>query len=129
MMHHEKALQAGKSPTAKAVNFSGWWRNQMKSTMDLAVSGNDVTGTYTSAASSSGGPTVGSIKGYVSGDLISFVVLWEKGSMTAWVGQLVDEDTAPRIKTLWHLVTNIPDDDEGEYLWLSVFAGADEFTR
>ncbi len=49
--------------------------------------------------------------------------------MTAWTGQLVDDEDAPRIKTLWHLVTDVPDVDEPKRLWTSTFAGADEFTR
>ena len=97
--------------------------------MDIVVSGSDVTGTYTSASSGAGGPVTGPLKAYVSGDLISFLVLWPGGSMTAWVGQLVDEQTDPRIKTLWHLVTNIPDADEPNKLWMSTFTGADEFHR
>lgn len=49
--------------------------------------------------------------------------------MTAWTGQLVDDQVAPCIKTLWHLVTNVPDPDESTQLWLSTLAGADNFTR
>jgi Avidin family len=132
-MRHERALQTASS-TAAAIesppDFSGLWKNQIGSSMDLKVNGPNVAGEYTSASSSSGGEIKGTLKGYISGDLISFLVLWNKsGSMTAWVGQMVDDQTKPKIKTLWHLVTNIPDSDEPTKLWLSVFTGADEFHR
>lgn len=134
-MLHEKALQHGEGTpfsAGGATDFSGHWVNQMKSTMELTITGSDVTGTYessTSAVDPTGGSIKGALKGYIAGDLISFTVLWPHGSITAWTGQMVDDKTAPRIKTLWHLVTEIPDADEEKQLWKSTFAGADDFTR
>lgn len=134
-MSHEKALQHGEGTPFSAVgatDFSGHWVNQMQSTMELTITGSDVVGRYkskTSAVDPAGGSIEGTRKGYVAGDLISFTVLWPHGSITAWVGQIVDDKTAPRIRTLWHLVTEIPDADEPTQLWKSTFAGADEFTR
>jgi len=134
-MQHERAVRlaiSSKNKTGPKEGNATWlgrWKNQMGSEMDLKVSGNDVTGTYTSASSAGGGPITGTLKGYVAGDLISFIVLWPGGSMTAWTGQLVDDEDVPRIKTLWHLVTDIPDAQEPTRLWTSTFAGADEFTR
>lgn len=130
-MLHEKAVTIAESSvnSTSALDFTGLWRNQMLSTMDLTVTGKDVTGTYTSSSSSGGGPVTGTIKGYASGDLISFLVLWPGGSQTAWVGQAVGSDAAPTIRSLWHLVTNVPDASEPKELWTSIYAGADEFTR
>jgi hypothetical protein len=132
-MFHEDTLRNAESKSkigrVADADFGGHWQNQMSSTMELKISGSDVTGVYTSAASAKGGPLAGKLKGFISGDLISFLVLWPGGSMTAWVGQLVDDQAKPRIKTLWHLVTEIPNEDEDEFLWASVFSGADEFTR
>jgi hypothetical protein len=131
-MRHEKALRTASATAGTPTpptDFSGRWKNQYQSTMDLEVSGSDVSGSYTSASSGAGGPITGRLKGFVSGDLISFIVKWPGGSMTAWVGQMVDDQTAPKIKTLWHMVTNLKDDDESELLWMSVFTGADEFHR
>ena len=73
----------------------------------------------------------GSITGYISGDIIAFSVLWPAaaGSIMSWVGQIVDDKGGEILKTLWHLVINIPDDKEPEGLWTSIYAGADEFTR
>lgn len=68
-----------------------------------------MAGTYVSDNSLGGGDAVkGKLKGYVAGDVISFTVLWPGGSITSWVGQMVDDKDAPRIKTLWLLVTDIP---------------------
>ncbi|MEM7397812.1 MAG: avidin/streptavidin family protein [Pseudomonadota bacterium] len=131
-MLHEKALVAAAAMSSSGgpqLDFSGRWTNQIGSIMDLAVSGSEVTGRYTSKTSGAGGPTTGPLKGYVAGDLVSFLVLWPSGSMTAWVGQLVDDQTNPTIKTLWNLVTDVSDEDEADRLWTSVFTGADEFTR
>jgi hypothetical protein len=75
------------------------------------------------------GPIEGTLKGYVAGDLISFLVLWPRGSITSWVGQLVEMEGVPTIRTLWHLLTEIPDPKEPTFLWQSTFAGADEFRR
>lgn len=133
-MSHEQALIAGETtPFSQEppFDFSGEWVNQMTSTMDLKVQGSDVTGSYTSASSGlkGGGPIKGTLKGYVAGDRITFLVLWPNGSMTSWVGQVVDDRTAPRIRTLWHVLTEIPDPDEPKFFWKSTFAGADEFVR
>lgn len=134
-MLHEKALNIGLAASGAVAaknppNFSGHWTNQMLSTMDLTVMGNAVTGSYTSTSSGNGPPiTSDDLKGFIAGDMISLLVLWPGGSMTAWVGQLVNESTAPTLRTLWHLITDIPDADEDEALWKSTLAGADEFTR
>jgi hypothetical protein len=41
----------------------------------------------------------------------------------------VDVDGTETLKTLWQLVMNVPEVEEPEKLWTSIFAGADEFTR
>lgn len=128
-MRHEHAVRVAASSEDKAPDFSGHWVNQYKSTMDLVINESDVTGSYTSASSASGGPVTGPLKGYIAGDRISFMVLWPKGSITAWVGQMIDDQVNPKIKTLWHLVTEVPDIDEPDRLWVSVLAGADDFHR
>ena len=102
----------------------------MNSFMDLAITGSSVTGLYISASSSGGAPVQGVINGVTIGDLIAFTVLWlPSGSITSWTGQLVEEGGVQTIRTLWHLVTNIPDDNEDDKFWMSTWAGADEFVR
>lgn len=131
-MVHEQALDTAASTPAVAPppDFNGRWRNQMASFMDLAVSGSTVTGTYNSSSSAAGGSVHGAVTGVTVGDLISLTVLWtQSGSITSWTGQLIDERGAPKLRTLWHLVTNIPDAQEPGKFWMSTWAGADEFVR
>jgi hypothetical protein len=99
--------------------------------MDLSVNGSSIAGTYASAVSGSGQTIVGSLIGYHADDVVAFVVKWPTSpeSCTSWVGQLVQEGGIQSIKTLWHLVRNVPDANEPTGLWLSVLTGADEFRR
>jgi hypothetical protein len=137
MMHDSAlalALNSENAPASRkgAAAWIGRWYNQMGSYMDLKLANDEITAgsSYTTKTSGAGGSlTSKKMCGYVEGDLISLLVLWPGGSQTAWTGQLVDDVTNPRIKTLWHLVTEIPDADEPTKLWMSTFTGADEFTR
>ena len=131
-MQHEKAIAvSSKKPNGipTPANFAGQWRNQYGSTVMLNVTGNTISGDYMSAVSGGGGSVTGPLRGFVAGDLISFAVLWPNGSMTTWVGQIVDDEVDPRIKTLWHLVMNEENEEEVTDLWTTVLAGADEFIR
>lgn len=120
------------APTAggATVDFAGAWKNQLGSVMTLTVTGQGVSGRYVSPVSGGSGAVEGAIAGYVDGDLIAFVVNWDTtASLTAWTGQLVGGGAGATLKTLWHLVMNVPDPDEATGLWQSTFAGADVFTR
>ncbi len=132
-MVHEQALATAASTPAAAppADFNGRWRNQMSSFMDLNVNGSTVTGTYNSASSAAGGSVQGAVTGVTVGDLIALTVLWtQSGSITSWTGQLTeDQDGTSRLRTLWHLVTNIPNDQEAGKFWMSTWAGADDFVR
>ncbi|PHV51370.1 avidin [Janthinobacterium sp. BJB301] len=131
-MSHELALTTAVSTENNNVNNSVWighWKNQMGSTMELQLNGSDLSGTYVSSSSSAGGPIKGPLKGYAAGDRAAFVVMWPGGSITTWAGQIVNDQKNPTIKTLWHLVTDVPDADEPTKFWQSTLAGADEFTR
>lgn len=99
--------------------------------MDLTIQGSTVTGIYNSASSSSGDPVKGTITGVTVSDLIAFTVLWTGSkSITSWTGQLVHRNGVETLRTLWHLVTDIPDDpQEPKNFWKATVAGADEFTR
>lgn len=131
-MLHEFALEkaALTLESAPPPVFNGRWRNQMNSVMDLSVNGSTVSGTYNSASSSGGPPVQGAITGVTIGDLIALTVLWTaSGSITSWTGQLTEENGAAKLRTLWHLVTDVPDDNEDDRFWMSTWAGADEFVR
>lgn len=126
-------LMAMAAPTAGAptVDFSGKWKNQLNSEMDLVITGQKVTGRYKSLVSSGGSTVEGEITGYVDRDLIAIVVNWDTtASLTSWTGQMVDEGGTETIETLWHLVMDIAEGPaEGAAIWQSTFAGADTFAR
>ena len=107
---------------------SGRWTNEYGSVAELNVDGERVFGTYTSAVGGAGGLS-GPISGFVSGDVVAFSVLWPSHvrSITSWVGQVVEVNGAPELRTLWHLVADIPDADEATGLWATVHSGADTF--
>jgi hypothetical protein len=113
------------------VDFEGTWENGLESTMELSVSGNNVTGIYRTNVGSPKPTEEFDLTGYVTGDLISFTVNFGKyGSLTAWVGQHTEPEAGQfEIKTLWHLTKNVPDNDEPDDLWSSILAGANSFTR
>jgi hypothetical protein len=117
------------SKTTSEVDFKGHWVNELKSYMDLTISGTSVTGSYVSAVSKTDAPTKPfDLFGTVAGDMISFTVNWGN-SITAWIGHGVIEDGKPEILTLWHLVVAIPNETDPEVQWKTVMAGADTFRR
>ena len=112
-------------------DFSGTWCNELGSTMALSVAGGQVNGTYTSPVSGVGSPVTGKIKGFAKADVLAIVVRWNiaSASMTTWVGQVERSAGTDQIKTLWHLVRDIPDQNEPQELWTSVLTGMDLFRR
>ena len=131
VLAHVKAIRAPAGKPAATSPFNGKWTNQYGSTADITVRGSAVSGTYTSKVSSTGASLSGPIAGHAVEDTISFCVLWPTtpGSVTSWVGQIVDVDGVPTLKTLWHLVVNLPDPEEPTELWEAIYAGADEFCQ
>jgi len=116
------------------AGFAGTWINQYESVMVLNVAATGVvTGTYESKVPVSLPPLP--LHGCVYGDLITFYVKWKDSaqgidykSITSWVGQLApDQDGNEIIQTLWHLVQDIPDADEEEYIYRQVLNGSDWF--
>lgn len=115
--------------TQKPTSLAGRWTNEYGSVAELDVDGDRVSGTYTSAVGGATGSMSGPINGFVRGDIVAFAVLWPVGmrSITSWVGQVVELNGAPVLKTLWHLIIDIPDADEATGLWTTVHTGADTF--
>src|SRR5204863_3232739 len=111
--------------TGPAVDFSGTWINELKSTMIVTQTNDIITGNYTSAVSANGTQATGSLRGYADGDLIAFIVHWnEFQAITSWVGQL--EPTNPKLlNTLWQMTKQVAAGEE----WASINAGADYFTK
>jgi hypothetical protein len=121
-------VKLGPIPT---VNFTGKWKNELKSEMELTVLTNgSIAGTYRTNVGSPKPSEEFDLVGFASGDLISFAVNFGAyGSLTAWVGQHTLINGTEVIETLWHLAENVPDDDEPSQLWSAILTGADNFTR
>lgn len=137
-MRHEAALSGaatrkdGAEIKAAPSGFDGVWKNQLGSSMDLTIDEGKVTGTYTSKKSlkKDGGEALGDIVGFVDDDIISIVVKWrEVSAMTSWVGQVVSKDGKEILSTLWHLISNTPEEAEEDFAWAAVLTGADAFHR
>jgi hypothetical protein len=118
---------AGEAPQ-KASSVAGRWTNEYGSTVALEIDGDRIFGSYTSAVGADT-PVGGPVTGFVRGDIVAFSVLWPPAmrSITSWVGQVVEVEGVPVLKTLWHLVVDIPDAEEPTGLWTTVHCGADTF--
>lgn len=120
---------------APTVDFSGKWKNQLGSEMELLTVGDLVAGKYRSKVGSTGGIQEFDLIGTASSDIISIIVNWSAvashNSITSWVGQLTKNPAGDDVlKTMWLLATDVVDDQlEDKLLWGSVRAGADEFRR
>lgn len=127
-------LGLGRSSSASdsSVNFNGKWKNRLNSEMELNVDTNgDILGKYRTGVGQPSPVEEFDLKGFVSGDLIVFCVNFGRyGSLTSWSGQHTqDENGNEVIYTLWHLAKNVPDEDEPDKLWASIWAGANEYRR
>jgi hypothetical protein len=113
------------------VDFSGSWRNQRGSSIELVVDGQGcVSGTFRSAVGVPSPVEQFPLCGFVQGDMIAFTVNFGiHESVTAWAGQHTVVAGCERIETLWHLARNIPDEDEPRAMWAAILAGADTFER
>ena len=111
------------------TSAAGRWTNEYGSVAEITVDGERIFGTYTSAVGGETGSLSGPISGSVRGDIVAFAVLWpaHMRSITSWVGQVVEVNGAPELKTLWYLIVDIPDPDEAMGLWTTVHTGADTF--
>lgn len=122
-MNHESALKRAIPTAINSVDFTGTWVNELNSVVVITQTSNSLSGTYTSSVSATGETTSGTLTGYVSGDLISFVVNWDDfQAITAWVGQLSPTNSS-LFTTLWQMTTQV----DGGSEWASILAGADSF--
>jgi hypothetical protein len=110
------------------VDFSGRWRNQRLSDMNLVISAvGVVSGTYHTTV---GGPISGSIVGKVNGDQLVFFVDWTAGSMTTWAGQLLTTTSGSEVlETAWLHTGEVSEPHEPLGGWAGIRTGGDQFTR
>ena len=126
-MRHDEALSQASGKTPITFDFTGEWKNELESTMDVVQVQSVITGVYTSKVSSPNAPAVGQLAGYAHGDLISFVVKWDSMAITAWVGRHRVENHESVVETLWQMTSLV--DNSQDNFWHSINAGADRFTR
>lgn len=115
------------------IDFSGNWKNQRGSTMELtqdATTGK-VTGTYTTLVGSAGTSSLTKpVVGQAHGDQIVFYVDWWPYSMTTWAGQyLTQRDKSEMLETVWTNTKDVSDSDEPSDGWAGLRTGGDSFTR
>lgn len=124
-----KKLAKQTTSAASGDEVSGTWRNELGSTMELDALNGLVNGTYATPPGS-GAPVTGKIKGFAKADLLAVVIRWNipGAAMTTWVAQM-ERKGGERLRTLWHLVHNAPDQDEPRELWTSILTGTDLFRR
>ena len=83
------------------TSMAGRWINEYGFVAEISVDGDRISGTYTSAVGGPTGSMSGPINGFVRGDIVAFAVLWPVNmrSITSWVGQVVEVNGAPVLKT------------------------------
>jgi hypothetical protein len=119
-----------KAAGAPPVDFSGTWRNQLNSDMEIVQTGEEIRGSYRTEVGAPGNSVRFPLVGFATGDLIAFSVNFgEYGSLTGWTGQHTVRGNQEEIQTLWHLARNVTDPDEPDQLWSGILAGADTFVR
>ncbi|KAG1970653.1 avidin [Pimephales promelas] len=117
-----------------ACNITGVWRNELGSTLHVKADGSEIRGVYQTAVESMSGAAgldrtakVIGLVGDGTQPTVSFSVLWEKGSCSAWVGQcFILGDGAQVLKTLW-MLRSLADSLAGD--WGSTRLGEDLFFK
>lgn len=113
-----------------SANFSGSWKNQNESTLELNVNGNDVSGRFESGVGDDGQTLWVDVEGRILDDLITFNAVYSDfGTVVTWAGQLIATDGREEIRSHWLHMTNIPDEMEKKWMWYTNRIGADVFTR
>ncbi|XP_026130425.1 avidin [Carassius auratus] len=117
-----------------SCNITGVWRNELGSTLHMKAEGSEVRGVYQTAVESTSGAAglhrtarIIGIVGNGTQPAVSFSVLWEKGSCSAWLGQcFILHDGEQVLKTFW-MLRSVADDLAGD--WGSTRLGEDVFFK
>ena len=113
-----------------SVDFTGSWKNQHGSTLELRDTGGTVSGRFESGVGDEGQVLWVDVIGRVLGDVITFNAVYTSyGIVVAWVGQHTVEDGVGSIKTHWIHATNLPDPGAKDWMWFSNRIGSDVFRR
>lgn len=112
------------------ADFSGKWKNQHGSSLNIHVEGDVVTGQFDSGVGDDGEEEV-SIAGQRLGDLITFHAAYHQyRTLVAWIGQLSKEDDGREVLvTKWLHESDVKDEEEQDRLWAATRVGQDLFHR
>lgn len=113
------------------IDFNGNWQNTLGSELHFIVENGQVSGSYNTNVGAPDKSKSFPLRGQAQGDQIVFTVNFKSyGSMTAWVGQVTqDQSGTPYLRTLWHNTKDIKDSEEQDNIWGSIRTGASEFRR
>lgn len=113
------------------VNFTGTWKNQHGSKLELReLTGGVVDGRFESGVGDDNAVLWVDIAGHTLEDVITFHAVYEKyKTIVSWVGQHTEENGVGKIKTHWLHVSDIPDNQEHDWMWYTNRIGSDVFTR
>ncbi len=115
---------------APEVEFSGLWKNELGSEMQVTVKNGEVRGSYSTAVGEAPEERTFDLCGFVKGDLIVFCVNFgEFGSLATWAGQHAVEGGREEILSLWHLARAPRDGHEPKDLWSTMLTGSNTFYR
>lgn len=120
------------SDAASPAAWTGTWRNQLNSTMELHASDGQLTGWYISPVGDAAGKYAlsGRYKSDVTPTTLGWTVVWNNAqhdshSATSWTGQLLTGQPN-RLHTTWILVSERPTVSD---LWSAAHVGMDVFER
>jgi len=113
------------------MDFTGTWKNQYGSLLELRMNGEEIRGRFESAVGEWGKESHWvEVSGKALDDLITFCAsLPTHGSLVSWVGQHTVREGVGQIQAEWLHVTNVPDDREQSRMWSANRIGFDVFKR
>lgn len=113
------------------VDFTGTWRNQNGSILELRQLGSgNIDGRFESGVGDNNQTLWVEVNGRALGDVVTFHAVFESfGTVVSWVGQHTTKDGVGQLKTHWLHATNVTDQDEPDWLWYANRIGNDTFNR
>jgi hypothetical protein len=127
----ESELIGAPTEEASMVDFTGSWRNQHGSMLELRqLGGGAVDGRFESGVGDDGQTKWVEVSGRAQGDLITFHAAYpEYSTLVTWIGQHTEENGVGLLNTHWLHVSDIPDAQEQQWMWFSNRIGFDVFRR
>lgn len=107
--------------------LSGIWHNQHNSQMHLEIDeSGKIAGYFISGVNAAGDPSdTYPLIGFARGDVFAFCVDFSNhGSMTTWIGQIIDPEKK-NFQAMWQMVVDVNQDKKAS--WKSTWTGQDTF--